>query len=69
MSNKLFQLVGLDANQGLYEVPDGLDVQEAFNEAFDNQAVDFELSEVDDCLKEKFNIKRAWIEEVFTDKL
>jgi len=72
MNTNLVQLVGLDANQGLYRVPNGLNAQECFNECFDKvfeDNEDAELSEVDDLLEEEYQIKRAWIEEVFTEKL
>jgi hypothetical protein len=67
----LFQLKGCYGYDiGLYEVPNGLDVQECFNEAFDAcDDEELELDDVDVYLQENFKIKRTYVEEVHTDKL
>lgn len=75
----LIQLVGNDlVNIGLFDVPNGIDAQELFNEVFD-KVIDV-LDECDDdydnifdgvieLLEEEHNIKRVYVEEVYTDKL
>ena len=67
----LFQLVGLDKNVALFNVPDGIDTQEVFNKVF--EAVDVNQDEIlDDAverLEKVYGIKRVYVEEVFTEKL
>jgi hypothetical protein len=68
----LYRLVGLDKHLGLFEVPDGIDAQEAFDSAFELFGDDVELSDVVEHLEDKWGIQRVHMEhisEVFTNKL